>query len=343
MQSKTKAGSDLLIAKVAEKFGLTVSKYLPVQKGYRNESHPVRLAEGTIVNIMLFKGGSGAERIIYNANSVSGFLADNGLPARKSIDERILKLSSGRIQNYAALYNFLPGDTIAWEAYSQKHIKLLGKTLGDMHHVLQYFDATELPAVADVYIEIVQRMAKYFRQYGVTHAVTLKLGLQIDQYSIRKFEVILQQTKHLANQQALHMDFVRSNILFMDSSDGPIISGILDFEKTARGNPLFDIARTLAFLLVDCKFKSADQVKKYFLNSGYQKRSKSRLPQIQINNGTFRAPLIETLIDIFLLYDFYKFLRHNPYEYLNKNEHFVRTRDILLQRDVIFLANIADK
>ena len=45
--------------------------------------------------------------------------------------------------------------------------------------------------------------------------------------------------------------------------------------------------------------------------------------------------LLEPLLDAFLLYDFYKFLRHNPYESLSANEHFTRTRDLLLARRII--------
>jgi Ser/Thr protein kinase RdoA (MazF antagonist) len=42
------------------------------------------------------------------------------------------------------------------------------------------------------------------------------------------------------------------------------ITGIIDFEKTAAGPRIFDIARTLAFLLVDCKAKTPAQVTNYF-------------------------------------------------------------------------------
>jgi Ser/Thr protein kinase RdoA (MazF antagonist) len=114
---------------------------------------------------------------------------------------------------------------------------------------------------------------------------------------------------------------VRGNILFDDQAR---ITGVLDFEKTAWGHPALDIARTLAFLLVDCKYKSEDKTRKYFLISGYNKRGPARTP------GS--SPLLEKLITTFLLHDFYKFLRHNPYESLRNNEHFVRTRDLLVQR-----------
>jgi len=123
------------------------------------------------------------------------------------------------------------------------------------------------------------------------------------------------------------MDFVRGNILF---DEGVHITGVLDFEKASHGHPLFDIARTLAFLLVDCKYKTEAQVRKYFLLSGYNKRGTGDFKITAMN-----ARLLEQLVELFLLYDFYKFLRHNPYEALPQNEHFVRTQALLLQRQLL--------
>jgi hypothetical protein len=133
------------------------------------------------------------------------------------------------------------------------------------------------------------------------------------------------------------MDFVRSNILFddTDTSNALAITGILDFEKTAQGNPVFDIARTLAFLLVDCKYKPADKVRKYFLRSGYIKRGASTFQDIYITDHNGKVNVLEQLLDVFLMHDFYKFLRHNPYESLESNEHFMRTRDMLVQRGFV--------
>ena len=111
---------------------------------------------------------------------------------------------------------------------------------------------------------------------------------------------------------------------------------MLDFEKTACGHPLFDIARSLAFLLVDCKYKTDQQIRKYFLYSGYQKRGNNHLPRVILIGKNRSSDLLEKLVDIFLTYDFYKFLKHNPYESLNSNEHYQRTRELLLSRKMIY-------
>jgi aminoglycoside phosphotransferase (APT) family kinase protein len=121
------------------------------------------------------------------------------------------------------------------------------------------------------------------------------------------------------------MDFVRGNILF----SGFEITGILDFEKTALGHPIMDMARTLAFLLVDCKYKTEEKVNKYFVQSGYTKRG--------ANKETINDDDRGLLVEMFLLYDLYKFLRHNPYESLYENEHYIRTKDILVKYGVISL------
>ncbi len=113
------------------------------------------------------------------------------------------------------------------------------------------------------------------------------------------------------------------------------VTGILDFEKTAYGHPLFDIARSLAFLLIDCKYKDAAKIRKYFLQSGYAKRGQTTLPLINLHTRDTSVSLLEQLIDLFLLHDFYKFLLHNPYESLARNEHYQRTEQLLLERGLI--------
>ena len=122
------------------------------------------------------------------------------------------------------------------------------------------------------------------------------------------------------------MDFVRGNVLF----EGSEVVGILDFEKTAYGPVQYDVARTLAFLLVDCKYKDEAAVRRYFLQSGYTKRGAATL--------TYYPTILETLIELFLIHDFYKFLRHNPYESLKDNEHFTRTVSVLARNGVLHYA-----
>jgi hypothetical protein len=92
------------------------------------------------------------------------------------------------------------------------------------------------------------------------------------------------------------------------------------------GSPLIDLARTYAFLLVDCP-KPEAKITKYFLNSGYIKYGESQLPLL--------PNIFYNLTNFFLIFDFYKFLSHNPYESLEQNYHFCRTRDILLTRNIL--------
>ncbi|MCL2444542.1 phosphotransferase [Candidatus Saccharibacteria bacterium] len=105
------------------------------------------------------------------------------------------------------------------------------------------------------------------------------------------------------------------------------LTGLIDFEKSALGPPILDLARTYAFLLADCAHKTEQQIHKYLIHSGYNKRGRS---QIHPNPKLFTQ-----LVNYFLIHDFYKFLAHNPYESLARNHHFLRTRDLLLARKVI--------
>lgn len=257
-----------------------------------------------------------AERI-RRANKVGDFLTEQGLPARQTFSPKILALKGQRAIKFAAIYHYLPGNTIPWEAYTMERIKALGGAMGTMHAAL-YASTIVLPSVLDELNNLHERMRQYFTDLPASRALHQKLGLAVASFN---FTTTLRACSALS-AQPLHMDFVRGNILF----NGNDITGILDFEKTASGPPIIDLARTLAFLLVDCKYKAEPKIRKYFIESGYIKRG----------GGTVgNAALLERLISLFLLHDFYKFLRHNPYEYLPQNEHFTRTRAILLQRGLI--------
>jgi Ser/Thr protein kinase RdoA (MazF antagonist) len=372
-----------LITKILAKYDLIYSHISPPQSGYRNQTYPVVLQDGQTINLILYKTEPGILEKIRNANQVGSFLAERGFPARQTTDKRILCIQpkvdfakigpsikqeitgssdqgnerlTNRTAKYSALYNYLPGETIPWEAYTMQHLKLLGAAMSNMHALLVEFPG-DLQNVAYECLALDKRMRRYFADPGVTTSLQAKLGLNIKDID---FSNTLHLGSKLPNQQALHMDFVRGNILFSEgvATDYPriltaaahnpaigadhnreeqsghtqlAISGVIDFEKTAYGHPVFDIARTLAFLLVDCKFKTEQKIRKYFLVSGYNKRGVAQYNLAKLED----VDLLEELINFFLLHDFYKFLRHNPYEALTLNEHFVRTRDLLLSRLVI--------
>lgn len=321
-----------VITKILREYGVKSTSQLRMQKGYRNESHPIILNDGQKRNLILYKSEPNILNRIQAANNISNYLYEKNFPTRRTVDKRIIQLRSERTIKYGSLYSYLPGETIPWEAYTMEHIKLLGKTMSDMHESLTRMPKAKLPMVADEYSQILTRMQRYFSKQTVTQALQTKLHLSIDHSFFDRLKRIVRASKSLPNQQPLHMDFVRGNILFAHTPE-ITISGILDFEKTAYGHPQFDIARTLAFLLVDCKYKSADKIEKYFLNSGYNKRGKTVLRNISIKNT--ERTLLEELTTLFLVYDFYKFLRHNPYESLGLNEHFVRTKKILISQQLL--------
>lgn len=319
-----------LIYRILRAYGIEPSQVWPPQKGYRNEAYPVMCDDGTMANLILYKREPGILDKIKAANAVSDYLHAQGFAARHTIDPRIIQLRAGSYRKYAALYAYLDGHTIPWEGYTQDHLKVVGKVMGDMHALLKNFTDYSLPDVADEYLDIVGRMKTYFSDAPAQRALGSKLLLQVRPEIFETFTQLLTGSKLLPGKQALHMDFVRSNLLFQED-DGEFkvkLSGVLDFEKAAYGHPLFDIARTLAFLLVDCKYKEPAKVRKYFLGGGYIKRGASTLPSKYMG-------MLDPLVDLFLFYDFYKFLRHNPYEALHDNEHFIRTVSLLIPRHLV--------
>lgn len=309
-----------LVPAALKAYGLDAVQVLPVQKGYRNEIYPIIIGNRQL-QLTFYKSEPGIKERIERADAVSHFVAEKGLPSRRRANERTLVFTSDKRTVYAGLYYYLPGQTIAWESYTKRHLKELGKTLSNLHFSLRDFDTNGQLSVIDEMLELNQRMERYFNDLGVRAAMRKKLTLELD-WEFDRTAARFATLRELSVNQ-LHMDFVRGNVLF----NGTEITGILDFEKTAYGPAVFDIARTLAFLLVDCKYKAEREVRKYFLESGYHKRGASRLD--------YYPNVLEFLVRFFLLHDFYKFLRHNPYESLKDNEHYQRTVSILSRSGVL--------
>jgi Ser/Thr protein kinase RdoA (MazF antagonist) len=322
-----------LVLDVLSQYGVDYINILSSQKGYRNEIYPIILSDSQMIQLTFFKTERGTLSRIKCSNAVSEKASLEGFPTRVLIDKRISRIHTPQKEIYAALYSYLPGNTIAWEMYTKQHLKLLGKTMSNLHAALSMQNFKHTINIVDENLELLERMNIYFNDINVLNAVKSKLSLDIS-FKFHSFKKILDGCRNLPNQTQLHMDFVRGNILFSDTTTDTMknsnelsITGILDFEKTAYGHPLFDVARTLSFLYVDCKYKTLDQVKKYFIYSGYQKRGLSTLEHTGI--------LLTHLVDFYLMYDLYKFLRHNPYESLNLNEHFKRTKDILIDHRMV--------
>ena len=316
---------ETVLARLLMQYGVGYRQTIGVHSGYRNISHLVETNVGPR-NLILYKHEPGIAARIRRVNTMGRYLHSHDVPVRYAYDERIMTLTSKYQTRYAGLYNHLPGVTIAWEMYTMKHIKLLGWAMGDMHRLLT--DYTQpLPSVRDEYESIFSHVQHYFARPDVQQAMKNKLRIGLDTQTIA-LAVQYLHAHPKAPAHALHMDLVRGNVLFRTNVAGRYslgsteLSGILDLEKAAQGPPEFDVARSLAFLFVD-SIKSPEQIVKYFVRSGYIKRGHMSSPDMA---------WIRQLIDMFLLYDLYKFLRDNPYESLSDNHHFVRTRDILCQR-----------
>jgi Ser/Thr protein kinase RdoA (MazF antagonist) len=331
--------SDAQLKVALKYYGLSFARLDFVQSGYRNTSHIVETSTGLLCNLLVYKREEAIVERIQRINALSSHLHDSGLPVRYPLDDRILRLKGVSRERYASLYSFEHGATIAWEMYSMKHIKLLGMAMSRLHGSAQTYGG-EMPRVSDEYRLILERMEHYFADPHIARAMQQKLSTT-QTGSFYKLGALLDETDALPNQQPLHLDFVRGNVLFRQAEehdtlvvDGLALSGILDLEKAASGHPLYDLARTYAFLLVDCD-KPPEKIHKYFLHSGYVKRGGG---VANLFAGASNSRLFEQLVTLFLFYDFYKFLRQNPYESLSDNHHFVRTRDILIERKVLQLA-----
>ncbi|MBL8121126.1 phosphotransferase [Candidatus Saccharibacteria bacterium] len=335
------------LARICDVFGLHDVEFTGTTAGYRNTVYMFRSAEQDRC-LLVHKQEHDTVARLRRVNNLGWLMHAAGLPVRYPADTRILRLNGASVTRYATLQTWLPGETVPWEAYSMKHIKLLGWAMAELHGALRQVASAGFPSVVSEYEVIVGRMERYFSTPSVRQALASKLSIELLPASLELLKRFLTACRALNGQQLLHMDFVRGNVLYRPSiprdrfTIGTVsLSGIIDFEKAAIGHPLFDIARTLAFLLVDCSGKTEAQIRKYFLQSGYQKRGQSQLQSVSVTdtNGD-EYDVLETAIDLFVLYDIYKFLRDNPYESLLNNYHFVRTRDLALHRKLLQISSL---
>lgn len=259
------------------------------------------------------------------------FLKDNGLPVRDACpmhnNETVLVLerdnflpidvntSSDLKLRLVALYNYQGGATIPWEAYTRRHIQSLGESMYRMHKIWSDYKDNKVITDWDTYFEIdSEQMYNYLFKNAIYIKKKLKINIDKDLIGQLIKKVISENKKSSVKSvwQLIHCDFVRSNILFSASKKGEVypITGILDFEKVLLGPIEVDVARTLAFLYVDCKYKKKVDIEYYFFQ-GY-------LGQTDWN-------YLELLVKYFLWRDLWKLLACNPYENLKDNEHYLRT------------------
>ena len=326
-----------LLERALKFYGVLPRKIFDEQKGYRNRSFRVKTIDGEDLNLIFFKSEEGILDRIKRADRLSEVAHLAGLPVRNLFDEKILVMENARHKIYARLYYYLPGETIAWETFTMSHIKTLGWAMSDLHFVWRNV-LEELPLATDELMVQNECMSEYFGGKSIQVAMQEKLGVTIEIGEFRKAKRSLRATAKL-KAQPLHLDLVRGNLLFLKNDNRSretwrvgsiLLSGVIDFEKAAAGHPILDLARSYAFLVVDVANKPPEKILKYLMESGYRKRGR--------NDTELDMRLFESLVQFFLVYDFYKFLKHNPYEALQKNHHFVRTRDILIRKNVIKLA-----
>ncbi len=321
----------------------------PTQSGYRNSIIPIEIHgdKPEKLALIFYKREPKILEKIKLTNLISNQLANNGWPTRQTIstnNQEILKLHTRDKTIFCCLYNYLDGSTIEWESYSKKHIKLLGQVLGYLHQDLERISHNINIIASKECSNLQQKLTKmnnYFTNIETQTAIEQKLKLRINPVYLSRYAKLLKWLNAHKKSQLLHLDFVRGNILFKNitnchfddkfvlkleqktvTNKSLAVTGVLDFEKAALGPRELDISRTLAFLLVDCKNKNPQKIVKYFIDSGYVKR---------VNIAQPNHLLITELVFMYLLIDLYQFFKHNPYEYLYQNQHFLRTRDYLIK------------
>ena len=226
-----------------------------------------------------------------------------------------IKNNQVKVIRLVSLYKFLEGKTIPWEAYTRRHIRAVGRNMSNMHKIWREYKVRSSIYDWKEYFELDSKSLLAYFVKNKPH-IERKLSFVTDIDLLKHLiDSILHENKKSSikhHSQLIHGDFVRGNILFSDDKQDDIypIVGILDFEKVMYAPIEVDIARTVAFMYVDCKYKIIEDVDFYF-RDGYKKK---------INED-----YLELLVKYFLYRDLWKLLACNPYESLKENEHYVRT------------------
>lgn len=318
-----------LVLKIIEKLNLKVKTISGPYRGYRNSNYKL-VTQSEILNLVIFNNEIGSIETIQIQNKACSELAKLNLSFQiRYPKSRIIQIinninKKNKFETLACLYNYIEGQTISWESYTSSRLKQIGKCLAELHLGFEAlnFDRklfSKLPSQKQICLDQTIEMKSYFARLEVKLAIYKKLGIVLN-VNFDKLKSLISNIE--SENQILHMDFVRGNIIW--DEDQNRIVGTIDFEKMSLGKVEFDIARTLAFLIIDSKYKLEHEVREKFLAS---------------YGNSFDMNLVEKLVMFYLIYDFYKFLKHNPYESLNENEHFVRTRDLLLKKFLLKYLN----
>jgi Ser/Thr protein kinase RdoA (MazF antagonist) len=280
--------------------------------------------------------------IFYNSNRYEGiyqasqYLNEANIPTRTAYEnskgELITEIELDGTKRLIGLYNFLPGKTIPWEAYTRRHLHSLGREMAKIHNIWsKYRNKTQYIPHWKQYLEVdSERLLSYLLKNK--EVINKKLSINIDIKEIQKLTEELLEESQNKKEQLIHADFVRSNILFDNKKIGEYyeITGILDFEKVIYAPLEVDLGRTLAFLIVDCKYKDQKEVEKRFLKEGYMEEIENTQVKENIIGGGLKQYML-----YFWVRDFWKLLQCNPYEDLNKNEHYIRTIEILINQNIL--------
>lgn len=360
-----------LVNQLLAPYQIQVDRFLPWQKGYRNYFLPLVTNHGQTLALGFFKPEANNVALLKRTNLVSSWLASQGFPTRQPVltttgQSLIGQLSTSQAHHprLVCLYNYLPGQTIPWASYSQKHLKLTGQVLSHLHAALRHFPINQsqlFPAAVPQLASSWQTAVNYWQRPAVSSALKQKLNLSWNWPKIDQLTKLFSALTVLPGQ-LLHLDLVRSNILFdsrpakvspaavsswpaayldprfgltpspaaKHSNQILVVSGLIDLEKMAHGPIILDLARTLAFLLVDCPTKTDHQINQYFLFSGYQKRGSTSLPTLE---------LLPSCLNLFWALDAYHFLHANPYESLPQNQHWLATRQRLISSQLLIATN----
>ncbi|MFW5703092.1 MAG: phosphotransferase [Candidatus Dojkabacteria bacterium] len=306
-----------MLEKIAKGYGIELKRWSFLGKGYRNRNYLLTDLAGKKYNLIIYKPEKDILPKIRAAHIFSQGIDQNvSFEVRKPISKKLFQLG----KSYGAIYSFLEGETIPWESYTMERIKNLGGALAEIHSCKLSEFANKLPSANLLQREELAKMTNYFVSSDVRKAMKKKLAVELNLERLRGFSSLIDGLESL-DSYPLHLDFVRGNVLFSQEQ----VVGVIDFEKAAIGPRVLDISRTLAFLLVDCVYKPPRKVWRYFLSSGYCKRGSNSISALE-------EQLISQLVYFYLSYDFYKFLKNNPYESLPENAHFLRTKALLSGR-----------
>ena len=260
---------DDIFETITNVFGLHISGFTQIEMGYMNLKWKINTDKGDLFVKQYNKTRYPEQKIkeLEFSLNLQSKLHCEGIPCPELFSykgEYIIKTTSGE---RFVLMRFCEGDNIKAGTANIKQMYSLGKTIGQMHKILNRHSSGHLPLHWDVWSKerMIENWKERWEEASSLGCENTLSKLEIQKKIIEKsdIEIFSQCEKGWG-----HWDLFVDNILFKTNS----VSAILDFDRMHYVYPEFDISRPILSCCLENDQISLDRVSAFV--KGYQEYQK---------------------------------------------------------------------